>query len=145
MRRVTVATEAGPRACGVIGGEYVELDSAEPNVPATVRGLLSLGPEAQQRVWSSISRGGVRHDPARVRLLAPVPDARKIICIGLNYRDHAAESGVPAPEEPVLFSKYSTALIGDGEMIILAFRQQAGRLRGRAGRRDRPGRTAHPP
>ncbi len=64
-------------------------------------------------------RGVVRHDPALVRLLAPVPDPQKIICIGLNYRDHAAESGVPAPEEPILFSKYPTALIGHGEMIIL--------------------------
>ncbi len=53
------------------------------------------------------------------RLLAPVPDPQKIICIGLNYRDHAAESGVPAPEEPILFSKYPSALIGHGEMIIL--------------------------
>ena len=52
-------------------------------------------------------------------LLAPVPDPRKIICIGLNYRDHAAESGVPVPEEPILFSKYATALIGHGETIIL--------------------------
>jgi 2-keto-4-pentenoate hydratase/2-oxohepta-3-ene-1,7-dioic acid hydratase in catechol pathway len=37
----------------------------------------------------------------------------------LNYRDHAAESGVPAPPEPVLFSKYSTALIGHGDRIVL--------------------------
>ena len=51
-------------------------------------------------------RGFVRHDPAHATLLAPIPDPRKIICIGLNYRDHAAESGVPDPEEPVLFSKY---------------------------------------
>ena len=119
MRWVTVATEEGPRACGVIGGEYVDVNAADPEMPATVRGLLSLGPEAQQRAWNSLYRGGVRHDPAHVRLLAPVPDPRKIICIGLNYRDHAAESGVPAPEEPVLFSKYPTALIGHGETIVL--------------------------
>ena len=41
--------------------------------------------------------GVVRHDPAGRDLLAPVPDPRKIICIGLNYRDHAAESGVAIP------------------------------------------------
>jgi 2-keto-4-pentenoate hydratase/2-oxohepta-3-ene-1,7-dioic acid hydratase in catechol pathway len=88
-------------------------------MPPTVRGLLNLGLEYQRRGWNSLTRGVVRYDPAHTRLLAPVPDPRKIICIGLNYRDHAAESGVPAPEEPVLFSKYPTALIGHDEMIIL--------------------------
>jgi 2-keto-4-pentenoate hydratase/2-oxohepta-3-ene-1,7-dioic acid hydratase in catechol pathway len=61
----------------------------------------------------------VNYDPATSRLLPPVPDPRKIICIGLNYRDHAAESGVPVPPEPVLFSKYSTALIGHLDYIVL--------------------------
>jgi 2-keto-4-pentenoate hydratase/2-oxohepta-3-ene-1,7-dioic acid hydratase in catechol pathway len=119
MRWVTVATESGPRACGDFGGEYVDVNGADPEMPPTVRGLLNLGLEYQRRVWNSLARGVVRYDPAHARLLAPVPDPRKIICIGLNYRDHAAESGVPAPEEPVLFSKYPTALIGHDEMIIL--------------------------
>ncbi len=48
-----------------------------------------------------------------------MPDPRKIICIGLNYLDHAKESGVPAPSEPILFSKYATALIGHGGSIVL--------------------------
>ena len=54
-----------------------------------------------------------------MRLLPPVPDPRKIVCIGLNYRDHAAESGVAVPPEPVLFSKYPTALIGHLDQIVL--------------------------
>ena len=44
---------------------------------------------------------------------------RKIICIGLNYRDHAAETGAALPKDPILFSKYPTALIGHGEAIVL--------------------------
>ena len=119
MRWVTVATDTGPRACGVLGGEYVDVNAADPEMPASVRGLLNLGLEWQRRAWSSLARGVVRHDPAHVRLLAPVPDPRKIVCIGLNYRDHAAESGVPVPAEPILFSKYPTSLIGHGETIIL--------------------------
>jgi 2-keto-4-pentenoate hydratase/2-oxohepta-3-ene-1,7-dioic acid hydratase in catechol pathway len=119
MRWVTVATEAGSRACGVVGADYIDVNAADPEMPASVRGLLNLGPDGQRKAWNSLAQGSVRHDPAKVRLLAPVPDPRKIICIGLNYRDHAAESGVAAPEEPILFSKYSTSLIGDGEMIIL--------------------------
>jgi 2-keto-4-pentenoate hydratase/2-oxohepta-3-ene-1,7-dioic acid hydratase in catechol pathway len=119
MRWVTVASEEGPRACGVLQGDYIDVNAANPEMPATVRELLELGAEWQRKAWASLPRGVVRHNPANVKLLAPVPDARKIICIGLNYRDHAAESGVPVPAEPVLFSKYSTALIGHGAPIVL--------------------------
>ena len=119
MRWVTVASEEGPRACGVDNGEYVDVNAADPAMPASVRELLELGTEWQRRAWAALPEGVVRHDPANVTLLAPVPDARKIVCIGLNYRDHAAESGVPVPTEPVLFSKYPTALIGHGAPIVL--------------------------
>jgi 2-keto-4-pentenoate hydratase/2-oxohepta-3-ene-1,7-dioic acid hydratase in catechol pathway len=50
---------------------------------------------------------------------APVPRPGKIICIGLNYRDHAAESNMPIPQKPVVFSKFSTAVIGPGEPVVL--------------------------
>jgi 2-keto-4-pentenoate hydratase/2-oxohepta-3-ene-1,7-dioic acid hydratase in catechol pathway len=119
MRWVTVASEEGPRACGVINGEYIDVNAADPEMPATVRGLLELGQEWQRRAWAALPRGVVRHDPAGTKLLAPVPDPRKIVCIGLNYRDHAAESGVPVPTEPILFSKYPTTLIGHGDQIVL--------------------------
>lgn len=50
---------------------------------------------------------------------APVPRPGKLICIGLNYRDHAAESNMPIPERPVVFSKFSTAVIAPGEPVVL--------------------------
>jgi 2-keto-4-pentenoate hydratase/2-oxohepta-3-ene-1,7-dioic acid hydratase in catechol pathway len=78
-----------------------------------------MGPEGQRRAWSKLGQGRVAYDPSAVRFLPPIPDPRKIICIGLNYRDHAEESGVPVPPEPVLFSKYPTALIGHLEAIVL--------------------------
>jgi 2-keto-4-pentenoate hydratase/2-oxohepta-3-ene-1,7-dioic acid hydratase in catechol pathway len=119
MRWVTVASDEGPRACGVFNGEYIDVNAADPEMPSTVRGLLELGLDWQRRAWDALPRGVVRHDPAHVKLLAPVPDPRKIVCIGLNYRDHAAESGVPVPAEPVLFCKYPTSLIGHGAEIVL--------------------------
>ena len=51
--------------------------------------------------------------------LAPVPRPGKLICIGLNYRDHAAETNMPIPERPMVFSKFSTAVIGPGEPVVL--------------------------
>ena len=44
---------------------------------------------------------------------------RKVVCVGLNYVDHASEGGRQAPEAPILFAKFSTALIGPGEPIVL--------------------------
>jgi 2,4-diketo-3-deoxy-L-fuconate hydrolase len=49
----------------------------------------------------------------------PIPVPSKIICVGLNYRDHAAESGMALPERPLIFSKWPNTLIGPGEAIIL--------------------------
>ncbi|MGI5835895.1 MAG: fumarylacetoacetate hydrolase family protein [Chloroflexota bacterium] len=54
-----------------------------------------------------------------VALLAPIPRPGKILCIGLNYRDHAEEIGLKLPERPVLFSKYSSCVIGPGEPIVI--------------------------
>ncbi|MGE3821278.1 MAG: fumarylacetoacetate hydrolase family protein [Isosphaeraceae bacterium] len=119
MRWVTVLTEQGPRACGVLNGEYVDVNAADPSMPSSVRELLALGPDWQRKIWEALPQGAVRHDPATAVHLAPVPDPRKIVCLGLNYRDHAAESGMEPPSEPVLFSKYPTALIGHGAEIVL--------------------------
>ncbi|MCO8122348.1 fumarylacetoacetate hydrolase family protein [Stieleria sp. TO1_6] len=52
-------------------------------------------------------------------LLPPVPKPEKVFCIGLNYRDHAIETNSPIPSEPVVFSKFNTALIGHGQSIQL--------------------------
>jgi 2-keto-4-pentenoate hydratase/2-oxohepta-3-ene-1,7-dioic acid hydratase in catechol pathway len=54
-----------------------------------------------------------------VRLLAPVPRPGKIIAIGLNYRDHAAESKMPIPTSPIVFSKFTTAVVGPDQPVVL--------------------------
>ncbi|HMP78510.1 MAG TPA: fumarylacetoacetate hydrolase family protein, partial [Pirellulaceae bacterium] len=54
-----------------------------------------------------------------VRLLAPQPQPEKIVCIGKNYADHAREMGGEAPELPIVFSKFNSALIGPDEEVCL--------------------------
>jgi len=49
----------------------------------------------------------------------PIDLPQKIICVGLNYRDHAEEQGTEIPEAPLLFAKWPNALIGSGETIVL--------------------------
>lgn len=56
---------------------------------------------------------------AEVGLLAPVPTPSKVICVGLNYRDHAKESGMAIPEKPVIFAKFPSSVTGPGAAIVL--------------------------
>jgi 2-keto-4-pentenoate hydratase/2-oxohepta-3-ene-1,7-dioic acid hydratase in catechol pathway len=56
---------------------------------------------------------------AEVRLGPPIPDPEKILCMGLNYRDHAAESGQALPSVPLFFAKFRNSLIGPGDEIVL--------------------------
>lgn len=53
------------------------------------------------------------------RVLAPVPRPGKFICIGLNYRDHAIESGMDIPESPVVFSKFTSAVVGPNDEVVI--------------------------
>ena len=55
-----------------------------------------------------------------VRLSAPIPRPPKILCIGLNYRDHAKESNMEVPSVPTVFAKYASSVIGPGEPIVLS-------------------------
>jgi len=55
-----------------------------------------------------------------VRVTAPVPKPPKILCVGLNYRDHAAESKMEVPSVPTIFAKYSNAVIGPGDPIVIS-------------------------
>lgn len=54
---------------------------------------------------------------SEARLRAPVSRPEKIIGIGLNYEDHAAETGAPIPEKPIVFAKYPNTIVGPGEAI----------------------------
>ena len=57
--------------------------------------------------------------PASIRRGPPVSNIRKVICIGLNYSDHAAESGMAIPAEPVVFMKADTSITGPGDNVII--------------------------
>ena len=97
----------------------VDLQQTDPSLPGSVRELLEAGPEALARAAQAADAARDTLDAAAVKLAAPIPNPGKILCIGLNYADHAAESGQPLPDYPIVFSKYSNTVIGSGEAIIL--------------------------
>jgi 2-keto-4-pentenoate hydratase/2-oxohepta-3-ene-1,7-dioic acid hydratase in catechol pathway len=120
MRFATIQTPNGPRAAVFQGDAYIDLHAADAALPTNVRQLLEGGPAMLQAAKVAAARPGVARIPAAgVKLLPPITDPPKIICMGLNYSDHAAETGAKIPSEPVLFSKFATALIGPDEPILL--------------------------
>lgn len=56
-------------------------------------------------------------EASSVKLAAPIPRPGKVICIGLNYRDHAIESNMPIPETPIVFSKFATSICGPDDAV----------------------------
>lgn len=124
MRFVTIAADRGPRACGVRPDGYVDLNDADPGLPASLKAILALGPDGIRRASEATAKAATAIDPASAKLLPPIPDPQKIVCIGLNYRDHAEETNSPIPTEPILFAKFPNTLIAHGEPILLPAESQ---------------------
>lgn len=99
----------------------VELDG----VRYDVSGLLNdydedfFAGDALAQLQSSFDKEVAPVVPASIRLGAPVKRPGKIICIGLNYRKHAAESGMAEPAEPVVFFKATSSMMGPNDTIII--------------------------
>jgi 2-keto-4-pentenoate hydratase/2-oxohepta-3-ene-1,7-dioic acid hydratase in catechol pathway len=118
MRLVSYQSGQAIRVAGVRNGEWIDLNRADPELPSEMIRFLSLGDVGLKRAGDAIARGNAL-DPTGCHVVAPVPNPQKVICIGLNYADHAAESGAAVPVEPVVFNKFPTALRGHMEPIEL--------------------------
>jgi 2-keto-4-pentenoate hydratase/2-oxohepta-3-ene-1,7-dioic acid hydratase in catechol pathway len=126
MRLVTYQGESGPRTGAVVGERVVDLNEASGGeVPVSMLQLLEQGDAGIERARAAAERGAGSGRPlSEVRLLAPIPrPAKNVIALGLNYREHAAESarakGQPVvyPSVPVIFTKAVTAVIGPDASI----------------------------
>jgi 2-keto-4-pentenoate hydratase/2-oxohepta-3-ene-1,7-dioic acid hydratase in catechol pathway len=132
MRLVTFTSASGPggpRLGALLGDGHEVLDLTAAVLergdaaPADYLDWLDLDGALLQRA-QAIAAAGEAYGPfirrrAETKLLAPVPRPRKVICIGLNYRDHARETKAEIPKDPVVFSKFSTAIVGPDEPIVL--------------------------
>jgi 2-keto-4-pentenoate hydratase/2-oxohepta-3-ene-1,7-dioic acid hydratase in catechol pathway len=132
MRLVSYVSDGGPPRSGILIGSDRLADLAvvaaqaglapvEQRLSCTVRGFLALGSAARRAVESTLSLGAPDRSFAlsTVRLGPPIGDPQKIVCLGLNYRDHATETGMEIPDSPVVFAKYAKSLIGPHDDIVL--------------------------
>jgi 2-keto-4-pentenoate hydratase/2-oxohepta-3-ene-1,7-dioic acid hydratase in catechol pathway len=119
MRLVSFSTEDGPTAGVQVGEELVPVSALD--APArTVRGLLeALDADGLGELARRAGETSERIALADVSLHAPIGDPQKIVCLGLNYRDHAEETGQEIPTAPMWFAKFANSLIGSGGEIVL--------------------------
>ena len=105
---------------GVVRAEPI----ADALFPQSTRGFLEGGAASQDMLATMLdaSKSGkfaaVTQPAGAVRLHAPINDPGKFICIGLNYKDHAAETNNPPPKQPPLFPKWANTIIDPGEPIL---------------------------
>ena len=120
MKLATILTPQGPRAALAVADGYIDLHATDPGLPTCMKSLLAASPairKAASEVASSAR--AVKYASNAVKLLPPVTNPSKILCIGLNYRDHAIEGNKPIPDEPVIFGKFPNTLIAHGDPIKL--------------------------
>jgi acylpyruvate hydrolase len=119
MRLLSFSTEDGPAAGVQVGEELVPVSALD--APAsTVRGLLAaLDADGLGELGRRAGEASERVALADIALHAPVTDPQKIVCLGLNYRDHAEETGQSIPTAPMWFAKFANSLLGSGGEIVL--------------------------
>ena len=115
MQILTYRSDRGPRAGLLVDGAVVDAWDALGGDGSSVRELLEA--DRLGELSGIDAGGGVTLED--VELLPPVPDPEKIVCIGLNYRAHAAEAGIDPPDAPAIFGKYRNALVPTGAAVRL--------------------------
>jgi 2-keto-4-pentenoate hydratase/2-oxohepta-3-ene-1,7-dioic acid hydratase in catechol pathway len=119
MRFVTLRRGDAPPEVGVIFQDgIVSLAGAGfPDMLAVLRGGSPTRAKIENWIYNPPADATV--PLSSVTLLAPIPRPPKLICVGLNYRDHALEAKMEIPKVPTIFAKFATAVIGPGQPIVL--------------------------
>jgi 2-keto-4-pentenoate hydratase/2-oxohepta-3-ene-1,7-dioic acid hydratase in catechol pathway len=122
------------------GSGWRGLSERESGFPGVLPDLITRGVDLQRAGKSLLSMREI--DLGTVRILPPVPNPPKIICVGLNYDDHLQETGLEKPVYPEIFARYATSLIAHGEAIrrpgespALDYEAELAVVIGRGGRR----------
>jgi 2-keto-4-pentenoate hydratase/2-oxohepta-3-ene-1,7-dioic acid hydratase in catechol pathway len=98
-------------------GGFKGLLSTNRAYPGDLLTLIRMGGDALQRAAVALESGDAV-DPKAVIFTPPIANPEKIVCVGLNYKDHSAESGFEQPNYPTLFGRFNSSLIGHGAPIV---------------------------
>ncbi|MDP9902853.1 fumarylacetoacetate hydrolase family protein [Variovorax ginsengisoli] len=119
MKFTTFLKDGQPRLGLVDGNAVIDLNQTQPQVPASLREALAQGVDLATAGKAALDSDAPRLEMASLALAPLVPEPGKIICLGLNYFDHAKEGGREKPEYPWFFFRGATSLIAHGQPGIL--------------------------
>ena len=111
MKFTTFLHNGTPRLGLIDGNQVIDLNAAQPQVPADLRKALELGIDLNEAALAAIDSQAPRVPLIDLELAPLVPEPGKTICLGLNYFDHANESGRGKPEYPWFFYRGKTSLM----------------------------------
>ncbi|MBM3491414.1 MAG: fumarylacetoacetate hydrolase family protein [Alphaproteobacteria bacterium] len=120
MRIVNFSKDGVPTLAVRSGRRLVDLSVAAPDLPRDLKGLLAGGKRAMSKASAAAEDAGGKASvkEAGISFLPPVHNPSKVICFGLNYRDHALETNNPIPKYPVVFARWSNTLVGHGQPML---------------------------
>lgn len=116
MKLVSFGPAGEERPGVVVDDEVVDLQAISSDFPASVREILAQDLLGEVKRVLVSAGPGTRHRLSAVRLGPAVTNPSKIICLGLNYADHALEQGKTAPDYPMMFAKGPNSLAGNGDV-----------------------------
>jgi acylpyruvate hydrolase len=119
--RLAAFEQAGTARLGLVENDsIIDLAEAAPDLPRDLVGLIRAGAPAFAAAEQAArtARPAARRALAGLRFLPPIPNPGKIICLGLNYVDHAKEGGHAKPEYPSFFMRGATSLVAHGAPIL---------------------------
>lgn len=120
MRLATILSGGKPVLAAYRGTDLIDLAKAGPGLPGDMLAFLAGGEAARVAIAKALDAApaAAALDPEHATYLPVVPRPGKIICVGLNYADHSAESGFKQPDYPTLFGRFTTSLIGHKAPLI---------------------------
>ena len=127
MRLCTIVSGGKPAVGVKINGKIVDLSKQMPRGPKSVVEILAGGKKLQAAVAKACAKpkAGATVSEKSAKYLCPVPAPGKILCIGLNYRKHAEETGSPIPAYPVVFTRFNNTLVPhNGKMLSTTHSEQ---------------------
>ena len=119
--RIVAFDKNGQSTLGVrVNNELVDLSIAAPQLPDDLKSILSSGPEALENVKKAAESANIdaRISAQSIHYHVPIANPSKIICLGLNYADHAKEGGHAKPEYPSFFMRGPSSLVAHEQPII---------------------------
>jgi 2-keto-4-pentenoate hydratase/2-oxohepta-3-ene-1,7-dioic acid hydratase in catechol pathway len=121
MKLVTFNAGKEPRLGAIVEDQVIDLAGASGGrLPADMLSFLALGEAGLAEAKAAVEQGvkaGQGQPLDSVKLMAPIPNPSKVIAIGLNYMDHCREQKIDPPKSPVIFTKFPSSIVGQGDTV----------------------------